>query len=383
MKKIFILFTLLLIACINFVSVPVYAEDINIIDGKACCLIDYNTGKILYEQNCDDKYPVASIVKLMTILLTIESIENENINLNDKVIASNTAASMGGSQVFIEENGEYSIDGLLKSVIMASANDASVLLAETIAGSESNFVSLMNKRAEELGLTSTHYANATGLPASGQFSSAKDCAILLSEVSKHNIYHNFSKIWMDTLAHPKGRETELVNTNKLIRYYKGCVGGKTGSTDEAGYCLSATAKRGDMQLVGVVLGTKSSKDRFAQTTKLLDYGFNNFENKKVINAGDKVEGNIKVSFGKVDFVDGVYEKDFYIVNSKLDKQNLLTTVEIKNNLHAPIKQGEQIGTVYISKNGEVIGEVSVVAGQTIEKASTIDNLNKIAENFFI
>lgn len=382
MKKFFILAVLVFAVILSFGVMPAYA-DTDLIDGKACCLIDFNTGKVLYEQHSDDQYPVASIVKLMTILLTTENIEKGNINLEDKVIASSTSAGMGGSQVFIEENGEYAIKDLLKSVIMASANDASVLLAETIAGSESNFVTLMNKRAEELGLTNTHYANSTGLPAAGQFSSAKDCAILLREVSKHDIYHNYSKIWMDTLSHPKGRETELVNTNKLIRYYKGCVGGKTGSTDEAGYCLSAVAKRGDMKLVGVVLGTKSSKDRFGQTSKLLDYGFNSYENKKIVAKGDKIDSQIKVKFGKESYINGIYEDDFYVISSKLDKSNIMTNIEVEQDLKAPIKAGDKIGTIYITRDGEVIGEVGILAEKDVESVTTFDNIIRISENFFI
>ena len=201
---------------------------------------------------------------------------------------------MGGSQVFIESGGEYSIGDLLKSTIVSSANDASVALAEKIAGSENNFVKLMNKKALELGMKNTNYVNCTGLPASNQFSSAKDTAILLKEVFKYDTYHNYSKIWMDTLKHPKGRETELVNTNKLIRYYEGCDGGKTGSTNEAGYCLATTAKRGDMRLIAVVLGAENGKLRFAETSKLLNFGFNNFENKLIVSKDEILSSELKI-----------------------------------------------------------------------------------------
>ena len=383
MKKVLLVFFTILIAILSINTQFVYADSGPIIDSKACSLIDYNTGKILYEQDGDKKYPVASIVKLMTILLTMESVESGDINLDDKVIASHSAASMGGSQAFIEEGGEYSINDLLKSAIISSANDASVLLAETIAGSEDNFVVMMNKKAEEIGLTNTHYANSTGLPTINQFSSANDCAKLLKEVSKHKIYHKYSKIWIDSLEHPKGRKTELVNTNKLIRYYKGCEGGKTGSTDEAGYCLSAVASRGDMRLIGVVLGTESSKERFAQTTKLLDYGFNNFENKKVVSKGENLNQTIYVKNGKIKNLKCEYADDFYVINNKTNRSDILTKIDINTSIKAPISRGEKVGTVYIIKEGVVIGEIDIVASENIEQVTILDNIYRISKNYFV
>ncbi len=381
MKKLLVVFILIFMVIFTGVSVPVYAD--NLIDSKASCLIDYNTGKVLYESDADEKYPVASIVKLMTILITLENIDEGKISLEDKVIASSTASGMGGSQVFIEEGGEYKVEDLLKSVIMASANDGSVLLAETIAGSENNFVKLMNNKAETLGLTNTHYANCTGLPATNQFSTARDCAKLLREVNSHELYHKYSGIWIDKISHPKGRETELVNTNKLIRYYKGCEGGKTGSTNEAGYCLSAAAKRGDMRLIAVVLGTKSSKDRFGETSKLLDYGFNNFENKKIVSNGEVIDSNIEVKQGKEKSIKGVYKEDFYYICNKTEKSNIMTKVVIDDNIKAPIAKGDKVGTLYITKDGVVIKTIDIISNDDVQKVSVFDNIYKISENFFI
>ncbi len=383
MKKVLTIFVLFFSLMIFLRPVTFAYADSFSVDSKACILMDYHTGKVLYENNSDEKYPVASIVKLMTILLTLENIEEGKISIEDKVIASANAASMGGSQVFIEEGGEYSVGDLLKSVIISSANDASVLLAETIAGSEENFARLMNEKASELNLENTNYVNSTGLPTASQYSSAKDCAILLKEVSKFDLYHKYSSIWMDKLNHPKGRESELVNTNKLIRYYKGCIGGKTGSTDEAGYCLSAAAQRGEMKLVAVVLGTTSSKERFAQTTKLLDYGFNNFENKKIISKGEKIDSEVKVTGGKEETVKAVFAQDFYYICNKTEKADIETTIKLKKNIKAPILSSDKLGVVYITINGNVIGEVDIISAESNLQTTIMDNIFRISENYFI
>ena len=358
-----------------------YADDFSI-NAKSCILMDYHTGRVLYESNSDAKYPVASIVKLMTILLTLEEIDAGRLDLDAIITASNTAADMGGSQVFIEAGGNYKVSDLLKSVIISSANDASVLLAETIAGSESNFVNMMNKKATELGLDNTNYDNCTGLPAVTQFSSARDCAVLLKQVSQYDLYHKYCNIWMDKLSHPEGRETELVNTNKLIRYYKGCIGGKTGSTGEAGYCLSAVAKRGDMKLIAVVLGTESSKDRFGQTSKLFDYGFNNFENKKIISGDEKLPSSVSIKNGKEKVVDAIFEKDFYYINNKIEKFDIMTKMVLNKNLSAPIKKGDKLGVVYIMIEEKVIGEVDIISSQNVSKKTLKDNLTTIINNYY-
>ncbi len=280
MKKIYISICCVLLCIVSsifslnvgFVS----AEQELDINAKSALLMDYNSGDILFEKNSNERVQVASIVKLMTILLTLEEIENGNLNLGEKLTTSEESSGMGGSQVFIDPYSDYTIEEMLKSVIVASANDASVALAEKISGSEEVFVKKMNKRAQELALNDTFYVNASGLPAPEQYSTAHDTAILLKEVLKHKEYFAYSTIWIDSLTHPSGRETELVNTNKLIRYYKGCDSGKTGSTDEAGYCLSASAEKAGMRLIGVVLGAKTGTDRFNETSKLLNFGFKLF-----------------------------------------------------------------------------------------------------------
>ncbi|MBR4003728.1 MAG: D-alanyl-D-alanine carboxypeptidase [Clostridia bacterium] len=346
---------------------------------KSLFLMDYNTNQILYEKNSLDKIPVASIVKLMTICLTCEKIDYGNINIDEKVIASEYASSMGGSQVFIESGGEYSIGDLLKSTIVSSANDASVALAEKIAGSENNFVKLMNKKALELGMKNTNYVNCTGLPASNQFSSAKDTAILLKEVFKYDTYHNYSKIWMDTLKHPKGRETELVNTNKLIRYYEGCDGGKTGSTNEAGYCLATTAKRGDMRLIAVVLGAENGKLRFAETSKLLNFGFNNFENKLIVSKDEILSSELKIQNSRQLRINFTPNKSLYVLSKKMQEDNVSTKVVIDKNVKAPIKVGDKVGIIYLIKNGEVISQTELISSENVVKTNLYDDVVKIVE----
>lgn len=343
-------------------------------NAKSLYLIDYSTGEVLFERDATEQLPVASIVKLMTIDLVCEEIEKGNLSLEDTVIVSENAQSMGGSQVFIEANGEYSVGDLLKSTIVSSANDASVALAEKICGSEEGFVSLMNQKAKALGLENTHYVNCTGLPAVGQFSCAKDTAILLSDVLKHDDYHKYSTIWMDTLKHPKGRESELVNTNKLIRYFEGCDGGKTGSTQEAGYCLVATAKRRDMRLVGVVLGAENGKDRFAQTSKLLNYGFNNFENKKVVDSTKLLDEKVEVSGVQI----GLKAKeDLFILQKRGDDSKIMTKVELNRNLTSPISAGDSVGKIYLLKDGEVKAETDIISLDSVNAETFLDGVEKI------
>lgn len=381
-KIISLVFLFLFVACLmtgkSVVMAQPVASDGSNLNVKAYYLMDYATGETLLENNAEQKLPVASIVKLMTIDLVCREIEAGNLNLEDTLVASENASSMGGSQVFIETNGEYSVADMLKSVIVSSANDASVALAEKIAGSEEEFVNLMNARAKELGLVGTNYVNCTGLPAPNQFSCAKDTAVLLKEVSSHEIYHKFSTIWMDTLSHPKGRESELVNTNKLIRYYEGCDGGKTGSTSEAGYCLSATAKRGNMRLVGVVLGAENGKARFSETSKLLNYGFANFENKKVVDS-DNFEVDVEISGGKEQMAKAKPSDDLVVLCKKRENEGDVSVETKLDQVSAPMKAGDKVGMVYVTKNGVVVAESELLLTQDVEKANMLDGIQKIVE----
>ena len=350
------------------------------VDAKSAILIDYDSGEVLFEHNPDEKVQVASIVKLMTILLTFEEIEAGNLSLDEMLTTTENASSMGGSQVFIDPFVDYSVEDMLKSVIVASANDASVALAEKISGTEEAFVKKMNQRAKELGLDNTVYVNASGLPEPGQYSTARDVAKLTKEVLKIKDYFNYSTIWMDKLTHPSGRETEVVNTNKLIRYFKGCDGGKTGSTDEAGYCLTATAERGGMRLIAVVLGAKDATLRFNETSKLLTYGFANFENKQIISSGESlIEAEILRS--KVKTVPVYAAEDYYVVSRKGDGSQYTVTVEIDEKICAPLASGEKVGTVSISKDGVIIKTIDAIVGTDIPAITYGESLKEIIKNW--
>lgn len=350
------------------------------VEAKVGFLMDFNSFEVLYEQNADAELQIASMVKLMTILLTLEELDNNKIALTDKLTTTTNASGMGGSQVFIDPNVQYTIDDMLKSVVMASANDASVALAEHIAGSEANFVKRMNKKASDLGMKNTIYVNCSGIPAPMQHSTARDTAILLSEIIPNKLYQKYSTIWMDELIHPSGRKTELVNTNKLIRYYNGCDCGKTGSTDEAGYCLSASAVRDNMRLIAVVMGAKSGKERFNQTAKLFNYGFSNFANEKLLSQ-DEPLSTIKVKKSEVGQIEAYASEDFYGIIKKGEQSNWEMSTEIVDTITAPMKSGDKVGNVIISKKGVVIKEIPVILIQDIEVLTFGQGFKKIIEHF--
>ena len=375
----FSVFSVIILAiCCGSVPVPVQAA--SEISSKSACLMSYETREVLFEKNSHTKVPVASMVKMMTILLTVEDIENGELSLDEMVSTSENASGMGGSQVFIDPYVEYSVEDLLKSVIVASANDASVALAEHISGSEANFVKRMNRRASELGMTDTNYVNCTGLPAAEGYSSAYDSAIILSELASHDIYHNYSTIWMQDLVHPSGRVTGLTNTNRLIRYYSGCDGGKTGSTNEAGCCLAATAKRDDMRLVSVVVGAKDSQTRFNECSQLFNYGFANFENVLLVDASKSV-GQASVSKGKTSAVELYPSQNYYALVKKNEESPFAVEFELSSIVKAPVSEGENVGKITISKNGVVTKEIAVVTREAVEKLSYLDTLKKIGEKW--
>ena len=381
MKKILtfgVISAIILTICCGSMPVSVYAS--SDISSKSACLLDFSSQEILFEKNSHSKVPIASMVKMMTVLLILEDIESGELKLDDMVTTSENASGMGGSQVFIDPFVEYSVEDLLKSVIIASANDSSVALAEHISGSETNFVKRMNKRANELSMNDTHYVNCTGLPAPEGYSSAYDCAIVLSELCKHDIYHNYSTIWMEDLVHPSGRKTGLTNTNRLIRYYNGCDGGKTGSTNEAGCCLSATAKRDDMRLVAVIVGAKDSQTRFNECSQLFNYGFANFENISLINI-DEAIGQSSVVKGKIQQID-VYPSQECKVLIKKDEENpYKVDYDFSQSVKAPINAGDVVGKIIVSKNGVVTKEIDLISRDRVEKLGYVDTLKKITEKW--
>ncbi len=340
-------------------------------------LVDKDTGEVLVNKNGSQKMQVASICKLMTSLIALEYIDAGKLSLDDKLIASEHACSMEGSQAFLDAGSEYLVRDLLKSVVVASANDSAVVLAEHIAGSENDFVKMMNSRAKELGMTNTIYANSTGLEAPNQYSTALDTAKILSEINKHNIYKEDCKIWMDDFVHPSGRVTQLVNTNRLIKYYEPCVSGKTGFTDDAGYCLSACAEKNNMSLIAVTLKCKDSASRFRECMDLLNYGFNHYENATIIKGGDVVVNSVKVLQGKSENVKLVFEKDFSVLKKRGDKTSITTNLNLPHEIKAPLEEGSIIGHIDILKDGVILGKVNILAAEKIEKHNYKDAIEKI------
>ena len=342
---------------------------------KASVLIEKNTGKILYNNHANDRFPIASVTKLMTILLTLEDIEAGTISLSDKVMVSENARNMGGSQIFLDANCEYVLEDLLKSVIVCSANDSSVALAEHIAGSESNFVKLMNEKATSLNLTNTHYANCTGLPTTEGYSSAYDQAIVLSKVLNYESYHKFSAIWFEDFVHPSGRTTQMTNTNKLSKFYSGCIGGKTGSTNQAKYCLSVGAKRNDMELIACVLGAETSKERFKLAGDLLNYGFDNFIGKKLFSNADLENKTIKIK-GQDRFTRLKTEKDFYYICNKNETLNYSIKLNLPNKLIS-VSENQIVGNADIIVDGIVVDSINILSSETHNESSFWDYLKEI------
>ena len=348
---------------------------------KASILVDYGTGQILSETNSTEHLPIASVTKLTTLLLTFEAIANNELQLDEVLIASENAAGMGGSQVFIDANSDYTVENLLHAIIISSANDASVMIAERLGGSEEGFVALMNERVKELGAQNTSYTNCTGLPSANAYSCANDVALVMREVVKYPLYFEISKIWMEDFQHPSGRTTEMANTNKLLRSYSNCDAGKTGSTNEAGYCMSATAKKGDMRLISVVLGAKDSKSRFAACTEMFNWGFANYDSVKLIDSTQMLENIPAVNKAKNDVIFKPQE-DYFVLTKKGENSNISVNYEY-NKLVAPIPVNAVVGKIVLTDNNKVIKEINIVAANNVESKSYKDTLHDIINNWGI
>ncbi len=342
---------------------------------RASVLIERKSNKVLAEHNSHQKYPIASVTKLMTVLITLEGIDNNEFTLTDDVMVSKTASGMGGSQIFLDADTEYKLGDLLKSVIVCSANDSSVALAEHIAGSENNFVRMMNTKAKELNMQDTNYVNCTGLPAPEGYSSAYDQAVLMNRVLDYDVYHQYSSIWNEEFVHPSGRTTQMTNTNKLSRFYDGCMGGKTGSTNEAKYCLAVGARRADMELVSCVLGADTSPNRFKIASDLLNYGFDNFESKTILSAKDMANKTIAIKGS--DKVCTLYpEHDYTVVAKKGEDVNATLNFNLPNKLKS-VKKGDVVGNVEIVIDGVVTETINLRSNETIDEPSIWDYFKEI------
>ena len=346
-------------------------------------LCEASTGQVIFEKNADERRPVASVNKVMTILLTLEAVDEGRVSLEDQVTVSPRAASMGGSQAFLDAGERYKLSELLKTVIVASANDSAVALAEHLAGTEESFVRLMNARAEELGLTNTHYANCTGLPAQEHYTTARDVAKLSAQLDLHPIYYRYSTIWMDEIKHRGGRVTSLTNTNRLIRFYPGCDGYKTGSTNEARYCVSATAKKEGMRLIAVVLGTPAGQTRFDEARAMLEYGFANVQLVTPIAQGQALDMTVPVRLGGRDEVSVLSGGTCSLLERRGEKNALSLEAALVEKVNAPVYAGDVLGEIRVKRGDEVVAVVPAVAGEDVQLPGMVDALIRIRDHFML
>lgn len=372
MKKILIAFL-----AFSFLIPIVNAEGDSLnLSSESAILMDAESGKILYEKNIDEKLPMASMTKIMSMLLIMEQIDNGSLSYDDKVLISENASGMGGSQVFLQAGEEYTVNDLLKCIAVSSANDAVVAMAEKISGSVDAFVSLMNEKAEELGLKNTHFANPHGLDNENHYSTAYDMAVMARELLKHEDILKYTSIYEDYLTKPDGSSIWLVNTNRLVRFYDGVDGLKTGYTTEAGYCLTATAKRQDLRLISVVMKSPSAEERSSDTSTLLSYGFNSFKSNVIYSKEDSL-GKLAVEKGKVKEVDVYLKEDATEILSVTEKPTNYTFNIKVDKIIAPVKSGTIIGTAEIIDNeGNIIDEVEVIVKEDIKKAGFFDYLKQ-------
>lgn len=349
---------------------------------KSAYLMDYGSGECLYKENETARMPIASVCKVMTLTVVFDAVAEGKIKLSDTVTVSDNASSMGGSQVFLESGSKYPVEQLVKSVIVCSANDSCVALSETVAGGESEFVALMNKKAASLGCADTLFANCTGLPKDTQYSCAKDVAVMFGNLIKYEDFFKYSKIWLEDFVHNENRTTSMTNTNKLIRKYSFCDGGKTGFTNEAGFCLASTAVKNNLRLVSVVLGASSSDDRFNSAMKMFDYGFANYKNKIVLDKDVTLNDEFSVRGGKRDTVAVRPERNSYVfsaIDATPDVTYNVTAYDVK----APVATDTVVGVIEVYKDGVLADTVNIVAAESVEKATYGDYLKQSAREWAI
>ncbi|MDF0726141.1 D-alanyl-D-alanine carboxypeptidase [Cytobacillus sp. S13-E01] len=365
----------LLIALLVYSSTPLaFAEEkttsVELADkAKSAILIERDTGSILYEKNSNEKLPPASMTKIMTMLLIMEAIDKGNLTWEEKIRTSEYAASMGGSQIFLEAGEEMTTEEMLKGIAIASGNDASVAMAERIAGSEEAFVEMMNNKVKELGLKNTFFKNPTGLPAEGHYSTAHDMAMMAKELLKYEGITKYTGKYEDYLRNDSEKKFWLVNTNRLVKFYPGVDGVKTGFTNEAKYCLTATAEKDNMRLISVVFGAPTPKDRNAQITKMLDYGFSQYKTHPMFER-NQVVFTAKVSKGSKKEIELVTSEPISVLTKKGENiDDVVKEVVINEKINAPVKKGDNLGTLILKKNDKVLSESPLIAKEDIDSAS--------------
>ncbi len=333
------------------------------ISAPSAILMDFASGEVIFEKNPDQKLPLASVTKIMTMLIAMEEIDSGNMKYDDIITASEHAKSYGGSTIFLEEGEQMTVDDILKGIAVASGNDAAVAMGEHISGTEALFVERMNKRASELGMKNTQFINCNGLDAEGHYSTARDISVMSRELMKHSDIFKYTTIWMDSL---RNGEFTLSNTNKLVRFYDGCTGLKTGSTSKAKFCISATAKRGNMHLIAVIMAAETSKERQADASTLLNYGFSTYESRDIIKKDTEIT-KITVPKSSVKSVSVLTESGYSYLSQKTDKAK----TETKNTLYkptVPIKKGDEAGFITVMVNGKDIHRIKLVYSNDVPKA---------------
>jgi D-alanyl-D-alanine carboxypeptidase (penicillin-binding protein 5/6) len=349
------------------------------VSSKSAILMDIGSGQILYEKNAHDKLPPASVTKVMTMLLVCEALDSGKITLNDNVQISENAASMGGSQIFLEPGEVQKVDTLLKGIAVASANDGCVAMAEYVAGSVQSFVDMMNAKAKELNMKDTNFVNTNGLPVDNHYTSAHDIAIMSRELLKHDVITKYLTTWMDQIVVGKKQvNVGLANTNKLIKHYQGATGVKTGFTQQAKYCLSASARRGDTHLVAVTLGAETSPERFKDATSLLNFGFANYESVKLCSENDNMT-TITIDKADEQKVNLVAKDDLSILIKKDGNKDFTRKIKLNENPTVPIKKGTALGYVEVYQGKTLVGKVDLVNTKDIQKASYLQMLQRVID----
>lgn len=371
MKKI-----LLIIMSFFVLNLSVLAEEDFAPSAKSAILVDNLSGKVLYEKNADEKLAPASMTKLASMLIVMEAIDNGNLKLEDKVTISEETANMGGSQVFLQAGEVYTVHDLLKSVAIASGNDAVVALSEKVGGSVSGFVDMINKRLKELGATNTNFVNPHGLDAEGHYSTARDMSIIARELLRHEKILEYTSIYEEYLEKNDGSRIWLVNTNRLVRFYDGVDGLKTGFTKTAGYCLTATAKKNNFRLISVVMGEDTTENRSSDTVKMLNYGFNTFKINIIKKKWESL-GKVRVEKGKQDFANIVLLNDATEILKNTDPVSEYKFNLKVDKIKAPLKIGDIVGSAEIIDNdGNIVDEVDVTIDKEIKKANILDYMLK-------
>lgn len=367
--------TIFMVVAMLFTTTVFAKGDVMNLSCKSALLMDFATGTVLYENNAHEKLPMANVTKIMTMLLAMEAIDSGKMGYDDMITGSAYAKSMGGSTIFLDEGESLSVSDILKGIAVASGNDAAVAMAEHIAGSAPAFVEMMNKRAAELDMKNTNFVNCNGLDAEGHYSTAYDIALMSRELLKHPDIHKFTTIWMDSLRN--GAFT-LSNTNKLVRFYDGCTGLKTGSTDKALFCISATAKRNDLHLISVIMAAPTSKQRQADASSLLNYGFSNYSAKSIVKKGEIVK-DIKIDKGTEKSCTLVCENDITSLSKKGEDKKYRKEYVLKKSVKAPVKKGDKAGELVCYDGKTEVGRTNLLYEKSIKKMTVTYSYGNIID----